>query len=252
MKARDRGKPVCKDAPRGGPDVTVVVPARNEEERLPLCLARLREQTFPGFELLVVDSASTDRTLQVARAFGANVISLREPGVGRARQAGFQAAQGAIIASTDADALPSQDWLERLIVPFRDPAVVGSFGTLRFTPDEGWLRIGHAFFSRFQKVNKRLGRPLCCGPNFAVRKTAFLEVGGFAAGVSYPNDAEDIRLALKLRAVGDIVFLPDVTMAVSPRSVTEGRFLKYFGHHAWVYLKVCWLERRPKDLSPAP
>ena len=236
----------------GTEDLTVVVPARNEEERLPHCLAQLRAQSLPSFELIVVDSASTDRTARVAESFGARVISLDLPGVGRARQAGFDAARGSIVASTDADALPSADWAERLIAPFRDPTVVGSFGTIRFTPDGAWERVGHALFARFQKVNHRLGRPLCCGPNFAVRREAFDAVGGFAAREGYPNEAEDIRLALKLQTRGRIVFLPSLVMPVSPRSVTRGRLLRYVGHHAWVYVKVCWLERRPRVLPSAP
>jgi len=244
---RRTGRASDRAAPSGA-DVTVVIPARNEEERLPACLRRLREQSLVGFEVIVVDSASTDRTAQVARSFGASVIALQQPGVGRARQAGFDAARGTIVASTDADALPSHDWVERLAAPFRDPSVVGSFGTIRFSPDGLWPRIGHALFSRFQKVNHRLGVPLCCGPNFAVRKAAFLAVGGFAAGMGFPNEAEDIRLALKLGTLGKIVFLPDLAMAVSPRSVAEGRLLKYLGHHAWVYLKVCWLENRVRHL----
>ncbi len=232
--------------------MTVVIPARNEEERLPLCLRRLQEQSLGGFEVVVVDSASTDGTARVARSFGASVIALEQPGVGRARQAGFTAARGTIVASTDADALPSHDWLERLVSPFRDPSVVGSFGTIRFAPDGLWPRVGHALFSRFQRVNHHLGVPLCCGPNFAVRKAAFLQVGGFAKGTSFPDEAEDIRLALKLGTLGKIVFLPDLAMAVSPRSVAEGRLLGYVRHHAWVYLKVCWLEsraRRPAGIA---
>lgn len=241
--------PLLNDACQKDRDVTVVIPARNEEDRLPECLTRLREQNLGDFEVIVVDSASTDRTVQVAQSFGARVISLGLPGVGRARQAGFDAARGSIIASTDADALPSADWLQQLVTPFSDPSVVGTFGTIRFTPDGVWARIAHALFARFQGVNHRLGRPLCCGPNFAVRKAAFVQVGGFAAPTGYPNEAEDIRLALKLGMVGQIVFLPDLVMPVSPRSVAKGRLLKYVGHHAWVYLKVCWLEKRAGDLT---
>jgi len=101
--------------------VSVIIPARNEQTILPRCLAALHEQqSAREFELIVVDSASTDRTQQVARSFGARVIRLEEPGLGRARQAGFEAARGEIILSTDADAVPSEDWIERLVAPFHD------------------------------------------------------------------------------------------------------------------------------------
>ena len=228
-----------------GADVSVVIPARNEEVRLPDCLARLREQSLPGFEIIVVDSASTDRTGAVARALGARVIRIEQPGVGLARQTGFDAASRRIIVSTDADALPSPDWIERLVEPFQDPAAVCAFGTIRLSGAGALVAIGHSLFRAFQRVNLLLGRPICCGPNFAVRKSAFHDVGGFAVGQTYPNEAEDVRLALKLRSVGKVVFLHSLSMDVSARSFAGGQALKYIAHNTGVYLRVCWLQKQP-------
>ena len=228
-----------------GADVSVVIPARNEEARLPECLARLREQSLQGLEVIVVDSASKDRTGAVARALGARVVRIEQPGVGLARQTGFDAASRGIIVSTDADALPSRDWIERLVEPFRDPAAVCAFGTIRLSGEGVSVAIGHGLFRSFQRVNLLLGRPICCGPNFAVRKSAFHDVGGFAVGHTYPNEAEDVRLALKLRSVGKVVFLHNLSMDVSARSLAGGQALKYIAHHTGVYLRVCWLQKQP-------
>jgi cellulose synthase/poly-beta-1,6-N-acetylglucosamine synthase-like glycosyltransferase len=180
----------------------------------------------------------------VARALGARVIRLEQPGVGLARQTGFDAASRDIIVSTDADALPSRDWIERLVEPFWDPATVCSFGTIRLSGEGAVVAIGHGLFRSFQRVNLLLGRPICCGPNFAVRKLAFRDVGGFAVGPTYPNEAEDVRLALKLRSVGKVVFLHGLAMDVSARSLVRGQALKYIAHHTGVYFRVCWLQRR--------
>jgi glycosyltransferase involved in cell wall biosynthesis len=229
--------------PSSGTKISVVVPARNEQDLLPECLAHLREQSLGGFELIVVDSASTDRTAEVGRSWGARVVSLPDPGVGRARQAGFDVATGTIIATTDADAVPPEDWLERLVAPFRDPAVVCSFGTIRLTREGLWMDAGQAIFSGFQGLNLLLGRPLCCGANFAVRKEAFMDVGGFHRGRTCPDEGEDIRLARKLQRKGKVVLLPDLAMAVSPRSFGRERALRYLGHSARVYVTTCWLER---------
>jgi len=56
--------------------VSLVVPARNEEKLLPRCLFALHQQKFDDFEIIVVDSASTDHTQQVARSFGVRVVTL--------------------------------------------------------------------------------------------------------------------------------------------------------------------------------
>ncbi len=224
--------------------ISVVVPARNEEERLPRCLAALRCQSLSDFELIiVVDSASTDRTGEVARDSGARVVRVEEPGVARARQAGFEVAQGEIIVSTDADSVVPTNWLENLTSPFQNSEVVGTFGTLHLNGGGIWAGLTRSFFPLFQNVNFHLGRPLFSGQNFAVRKVAFLGVGGFATRRGYPKVAEDVRLGLKLKRKGRIAFLRDLAVKTSARRFQGAHGLLYVGYHTGVYLKVCWLER---------
>jgi glycosyltransferase involved in cell wall biosynthesis len=230
--------------PVTGADISVVIPARNEEARLPGCLSRLRDQSLQGFEVIVVDSASSDETGAVARDLGARVIRVDRPGVGLARQTGFDAARRSLIVSTDADALPSSDWLEHLVEPFQNPATVCAFGTIRLAKKGLLVSIGHGLFRAFQRVNALLRRPICCGPNFAVRAEAFRNVGGFAVGGVLPNDAEDVRLALKLRSVGNVVYLPHLAVDVSARSLVGRKGITYIAHNTRVYFRVCWFRKQ--------
>jgi len=223
--------------------VSVVVPARNEEELLPRCLSALRKQEFDDFEIIVVDSASTDRTQQVARSFGARVIRLEERGIGRARQVGFDAAEGDIIVSTDADSVVPTTWLERLTSPFQDPEVIGTFGPVYVSGKGIWAGLSRCFFPLFQDATFRLGRPIFSGQNFAVRKAAFLEAGGFVIGEGYPEIAEDVQLALKLKHEGRIAFLRDLAVQTSARRFQGVHGLRYVGYHTGVYLRVCWFDR---------
>ena len=90
--------------------VSVVIPAKNEEETLPRVLDDLNA-TIPrveamGYdvEVLVVDDRSTDRTAELARSRGATVVANRQrSGKGMALRAGFEAARGDVIAMMDAD-----------------------------------------------------------------------------------------------------------------------------------------------------
>ena len=94
------------------PHISVVIPAYNEADFLPRCLGSLQKQVnAPSYEVIVVDNASTDKTAEVAKKFGARVIHESEPGVVHARQAGLKAAKGDIIVSTDADSFFHEKWL---------------------------------------------------------------------------------------------------------------------------------------------
>jgi len=84
--------------------LSVVIPARNEEEGLPGVLADLARQPLPaGTEIVVVNDGSTDGTRAVAEQSGAHVLNLSGNGYGGALKAGFQAARGEWLAFLDAD-----------------------------------------------------------------------------------------------------------------------------------------------------
>lgn len=87
----------------------VVVPAHNEQEHLPACLATLR-----GDLVVVVADACTDRTAEMARRGGATVVEIDARNVGAARAAGVRELlrRGASwVATTDADTLVPPGWL---------------------------------------------------------------------------------------------------------------------------------------------
>ncbi len=88
--------------------ISIIVPARDEEETLGDVLRDINE-TLPqlvdyDIEVICVDDHSTDRTVEVAKSFGAKVVpNLRRSGKGMALRAGFEAAKGDILVMMDAD-----------------------------------------------------------------------------------------------------------------------------------------------------
>ena|SRR5438128_7260282 len=103
------------------PAVSIIVPARNEEACLALCLESLVSQTGIGFELIVVDDASTDRTAEIARSFeGITVINAGPlpdhwTGKNNAMSAGAKAAKGKWLLFTDADTVHQPGSLARAV-----------------------------------------------------------------------------------------------------------------------------------------
>src|SRR5690606_4035458 len=113
------------------PFVSIVVPAYNAAGTLAACLDALHAQSYPRdcYEVIVVDDASTDETVQIARRAGAQVVAEGKLGKSGVRNRGAQEARGEIVLFTDADCEPLPTWVETMVAPFRrDPEVVGVKG----------------------------------------------------------------------------------------------------------------------------
>ena len=102
-----------------GPDVSVVMPCLNEEITLPACIRQARElleelQSRHGYtgEIVIADNGSRDRSVEIAKALGARVAAVAEPGYGNALIGGFAEARGRIVVMGDADG--SYDFREAL------------------------------------------------------------------------------------------------------------------------------------------
>ncbi|MCR1982752.1 glycosyltransferase [Cellulosimicrobium cellulans] len=194
--------------------VVVVVPARDEEELLPRCLAALGRATAavardrPGVRVavVVVLDGCTDGSARVARAAGVRVVEVAHGNVGRARRAGVRAGVAALgvrrdradartwLACTDADSAVPEHWLTRQL-DLADAGADVVVGTVRpelaaLSPDRAraWLathRPGHA--------NGHVH-----GANLGVRLTAHDAAGGFAPVAEH----EDVGLVERARAAG--------------------------------------------------
>jgi glycosyltransferase involved in cell wall biosynthesis len=105
------------------PLVSIVIPTRNSEKTLERCLRSIVDQDYPSekISLIIIDAFSTDKTVEIAKAFGANVL-VNPRITGEAGKAvGAKAAKSEILAFIDSDnILPSNDWLTNMIAPLID------------------------------------------------------------------------------------------------------------------------------------
>ncbi|MFD4423032.1 glycosyltransferase family 2 protein [Agromyces sp. NPDC058484] len=113
--------------------VTVVIPTFNGERYLAEVLDAIADQAYPGtVETLVIDSGSTDATLEIVRSrpgVRLHEIPNAEFGHGRTRNLGARLARGRIVAFLTQDATPAtSDWLARLTEPLDEPGVEAVFG----------------------------------------------------------------------------------------------------------------------------
>jgi glycosyltransferase involved in cell wall biosynthesis len=207
---RDGGALGPEDLP-----ISFVVPAYNEERLLPATLtailAELRGTGCVG-EVIVVNNASTDATAAVARSFkGVRVVD--EPGksLARARQAGFTAANGRLIANIDADTVLPEGWLARVLEEFAaNPKLVAQSGPYVYSgisrtgafAVRSFYVIGYGFYV-LNRFVFRVGSMLQ-GGNFIVSREALAKIGGYSSDFAFYG--EDTDVACRLAAVGDVKF----------------------------------------------
>lgn len=223
------------------PPFSVVIPVRDEGERFRRLvghLARMRERT--RCEVVVVDSGSTDGSDRAAEEAGFRVERI-DPGAfghGRTRNLGASLASEEIVVFLVGDALPvASDWPRRLLAPFEDEGVAGTFGRQRPRGDfpmEGYLvrRTYPDDAYRLAKRNgtvprPRAGRLLFSNVFSAVRRSVWEEI-------PFPEDAlfgEDQAWALEaLEAGWGIEYVPGVVVEHSHRYTLRGVYRRAWAH----------------------
>lgn len=190
------------------PDISIVIPAFNEEETIGLCLTSLSKQTTRRqFEVIIINNNSTDNTAKVVSKFK-NKLNLRlilekKKGRGAARARGFDEAKGNIIFTTDADTIIPKDWIESFMKGFSDERVVAVTGTCKIR-DNSWIE--NEIFNFFQPWTMVVYRLIMqnywlSGFSFAIRKDIYLKAGKIDTKL---NALDDFDLTFRVMKFGKI------------------------------------------------
>jgi len=198
-------------------DVTVVIPARDEEELIGRALESVLRQTWPSslLEIVVVDNASQDKTATITREFAAQHSQLRVklvsepvPGRARAKNSGAQAATGDILVFLDADSALAPDLIEQVVHVYRNGYPAGS---IRIVADSRDI-LDRSFFDLVD-FGKRLFR--IKAQMFYCSRELFLALGGFDERLQI---AEDLDLLVRLKRSGvPLCHLTTSYIVTSPR-----------------------------------
>ena len=180
--------------------VSIVIPAFNSAATIGECLGACRNQTHGETEIIVVDDGSTDDTATIVKTFPVHYLRQENRGPAAARNRGVEAAEGEIIAFTDADCVPEPEWIERLLEDF-DSAAAGVGGAYTIANPKSLLaRMVHTEIvlrhARFDRDVDFLG-----SFNLALRRKDFEEAGGFDESFTHAS-AEDNDLAYRLKDAG--------------------------------------------------
>ncbi len=172
--------------------ISIIVPARNEEQNLPILLQSLQKQTLKPFEILVVDDASEDQTVAVAKEYEARVVHFPKDEtdwVGKAAACyhGAKAASGEWFLFLDADVFLSRnESLEEIATTF---GARNQPSALSIQPyhvvKEGYENLSLVFnllvlagMNRFSILKEQLQPAGAFGPSLLIERQTYFEQGG--------------------------------------------------------------------------
>lgn len=222
--------------PAGRPDrapIAVIVPARDEADALPHLLPALVAAAGPDDEIVVVDDHSTDGTAEVARAFGARVITPPAPPSGwlgkpNACWHGAAASSAPTLAFVDADVRPPADLLDRLASACEDhPGQVVSVQPWHVVErhDEHLSVLFNVTslmgVGRFSVLGDRVQPRAAFGPVLALDRATYDAVGGHAHPDVRSRHTEDIGLARAVGAAQLYTGRDDITFRMYPGGLRD-------------------------------
>lgn len=200
--------------------VSVLIPARNEAQRIRPLLTSLDQQDYPEqlTEIIVIDDHSTDETAAVVQQFSfVKLIQLREDSINaykkKAIETGVAAASGTLIICTDADCIPGPRWISSIVTAWEKnkPAFIAA--PVKY-------RSGKKLFEQFQALDFLVlqgitgaavhsgAHAMSNGANLAYTREAFYAVNGFE-GINQIASGDDMLLMQKMadRFPGSIIYL---------------------------------------------
>jgi len=220
--------------------ISVIIPARNEEENIVNCLNSICNQSYPKdlFEVLVIDDQSTDNTASIINNYASqnvNLISLKDfvttkeinSYKKKAIEIAVQRSTGELIVTTDADCYVPENWLQTIAAFYEEyhPAFIAAPVA---------IDCSNKFIEFFQgldfmtlqgitgaSVHKKI-HSMCNGANLAYTKKAFEEVGGFA-GIDNIASGDDMLLMHKIykRYPDKVMFLRSKEVIVQTTPVNS-------------------------------
>jgi cellulose synthase/poly-beta-1,6-N-acetylglucosamine synthase-like glycosyltransferase/peptidoglycan/xylan/chitin deacetylase (PgdA/CDA1 family) len=244
-----RGRAIPPGSPPYLPDVTVIIPAYNEEAGIAATVETMAGSRYRGrLEIIVVDDGSTDRTADVARSLGypfVRVIRQRNSGKPGALNTGIKLAQSEILILVDGDTIFEPDTIGTLVAPLADPDVGAVSGNTKVFNRKGflgrWQHLEYVVgFNLDRRMYDMLGvMPTVPGAIGAFRRSALYEV----RGVSHDTLAEDTDLTMALCRRGwRIVYAP---RAVAWTEVPATLRVLWKQRYRWCYgtMQAMWKHR---------
>lgn len=215
--------------------VSLYIPCYNAERYIKECLDSVMNQSYKIDEIMVMDDASTDKTIDIAKDYPIRIIKNREnKGLAACRNIAFKEAKNEFVAALDADCVASPEWLRQLMECFVSDAIAGVGGMLieRYTSNvaDKWRSVHMA-----QHLGPELLEtpPFLYGNNTVFNKEYLETVGLY--NEKFRTNYEDVDLSIRLYNSGfRLVYTPKARVEHLRRDTIRS-VLNTYWH--WKYYK---------------
>lgn len=199
-------------------ELSLVIPAHNEEKYVGECLRRVFAVAPGTFkEIIVVDNASTDKTAEIARAFpGVTVVAESRKGTNFARERGWRATSAPLVAFIDADVHLKNGWVEKVKRAFaRNPRLVCLTGPYWYY-DLPWTLAAFIWINwHFALIGHFFTHGMGVTGNMVLARDALERMNGFDTSFTFSGD--DVDTALRAKRLGHVRFTFSIILDSSGR-----------------------------------
>ncbi len=220
------------------PEISIIIPAYNEEKYIGNTLQSIKKQNYPDYEVIVVANGCTDKTLEVVKKHQdekTKLFSIPKPNVSRARNYGAGKARGDLLFFLDADTSLALDTLKKTKEDF---GIQHAVATTKSAADSDLLKLKLAmWFKNFYNTTRLYEG---CSGALICRKSDFERVNGYDPNIIVK---EHRKLILNLKKMGKYTCI-DTNVTTSMRRFKEWSLTKatLFWTKQWVKDKFGSLE----------
>ncbi|RJR25803.1 glycosyltransferase [Candidatus Microgenomates bacterium] len=224
--------------------ISVIIPAYNEEKNIKKCLQSLKAQTFPenNFEIILIDNNCQDKTVEIASSFKVRVIKEKKQGITYARIKGINNSLAPIVAFLDADSSVNPNWLDFIYQTLsKTPKLVGIGFEGNLEPKNRLVKIAESFLHWFYFIN-----PVMPGYCFSFKKEVYFACGGFKPEVKF---GEDVFISKKLKRFGKIMVKPGFVTTSSRRYLNFLSLINYAYKTIISFIAITLFDKSPVELK---
>ena len=178
--------------------LSIIIPTLNEENYLPLLLDSIKNQNFSGYEIIIADAGSRDKTREIAKNYGCKITKGGLPAKGRNN--GAKITKGNLFLFLDADTILPAGALKKALLEFEEKKL--NIASFKLVPIKG--KFSSLFFNIFYDFPILLLEKILVHASMGilVEKELFRKLNGFDETIKLAEDHELARRAKKLGRFG--------------------------------------------------